>query len=238
MFSSPEAFEDLKAIAFGEHEVQDNQIIRGRLDQVHGFLAIGGHIDSILLLFKALSDETHMFRVVLYQQKAHGCSSSASACLMPRLIRGSEADYLALDANEPPLGLELLKAFALGPTWMAIYMGPLLLMTKMHKILGSGAGRREAWRRTQIILSASAVYRERDPREYGQERQDRTHTFMGSSSAAWLVDGRRNAGLAAPVGERVAGQELPPLEEAGVSRRACQREGGMKMRSGEFPAFK
>jgi len=157
---------------------------------------------------------------------------------MPRLIRGSEADYLALDANEPPLGLELLKAFALGPTWMAIYMGPLLLMTKMRKMLGSRSGRREAWRRAQIILSASAVYREWDPREYGQECQDRTHTFMGSSSAAWLVDGRRNAGLAAPVGERVAGQEVPPLEEAGVRRRACQREGGMKMRSGEFPAFK
>ena len=64
-------FSRVSAIDFREHDVEDNDVVRGGAALDVAFLAIGGDINSEAFLFQPLSDSPNNGRTILDQQYAH-----------------------------------------------------------------------------------------------------------------------------------------------------------------------
>ncbi len=55
-----------------QHDVENDQVVTGRLGQANGRLAVAGEIHRELILDQSLPDEGGEFRLIFHHQHAHG----------------------------------------------------------------------------------------------------------------------------------------------------------------------
>ena len=81
----PQFAADGESVFFGEHDVEDDDVIGIEPGQVHGLLAVAADVDGVLLFLEPFLQESADFPVILDDQDSHGLALIHSPILVAGL---------------------------------------------------------------------------------------------------------------------------------------------------------